>query len=114
MLNYRKALLAFDRRVWLFIAAWGLVAFAYFGVIGVLFNLYLLRLGFDVAFIGLLIGSGQLIWGAAAFPSAAIGTRIGFQRALIISMAISALGSMLILLVESVPASLQPAWLLIT
>lgn len=114
MLTYRTALSKFDRRVWLFIAAWGLVAFAYFGVIGVLLNLYLLRLGFDVAFIGLLIGSGQLIWGAAAFPSVAIGARIGLRRALTIALLLSALGGMLLLLVEAMPASLQKGWLFLS
>lgn len=114
MLTYRTAWAGFDRRVWMFLAVWGLVAFAYFGVLGVLLNLYLLRLGFGVEFIGLLIGSGQLIWGAAAFPSAVIGPRLGLRRALILALAISALGAALIVLVEALPQALQPIWLILS
>jgi MFS family permease len=112
ILTYRSVLSGFNRRVWLFTGVWGLVAFAYFGLIGVLLNLYLLRLGFGVEFIGLLIGTGQLVWGLAAFPSVTIGSRIGLRRALILALMISALGSTLLPLVETVPASLQKGWLM--
>jgi predicted MFS family arabinose efflux permease len=112
VLTYRSVLSGFDRRVWLFIVVWGLVAFAYFGLIGVLLNLYLLRLGFGIEFIGLLIGTGQLVWGLAAFPSVSIGSRLGLRRALILALMVSALGSALVTLVEGVPASLQHGWLL--
>jgi hypothetical protein len=39
----------------LWLLTWALAAFGYFGLQGVLFNLYLLRLGFGPEFIGLLI-----------------------------------------------------------
>ena len=61
-----RILFSFNRNIWLYLLAWGLVAFGYMGVQGVLLNLYLLRLGYEVEFIGLLIASGQLVWAAAA------------------------------------------------
>ena len=48
-----RILFSFNRNIWLYLLAWGLVAFGYMGVQGVLLNLYLLRLGYEVEFIGL-------------------------------------------------------------
>ena len=55
MRNYWQAIRSFNRSVWAYFAMWAVIAFAYFGFIGVLQNLYLLRLGYDVESIGLLI-----------------------------------------------------------
>ena len=49
-----------NRNFLLYMGGWAITAFAYTGVLGVLFNLYLLRLGFGAEFIGALTGSGQL------------------------------------------------------
>ncbi len=74
----------FNTSTWITMWYWALLAFAYFGLQGVLLNLYLLRLGFGLEFIGLLNGSGQLLWAAAALPSGALGRRIGLRPALIL------------------------------
>src|SRR5438034_4444007 len=70
----------FNVSVLLWLLMWALAAFGYFGLQGVLFNLYLLRLGFGPEFIGLLVGSGQLVWAVAALPSAAVSRRVGRGR----------------------------------
>jgi hypothetical protein len=59
--SYWRVVRGFNRDIWLVLVTWALVAFAYFGIQGVLLNLYLLRLGYGPKFIGLLIGSGQLL-----------------------------------------------------
>jgi MFS family permease len=112
MLAYWRTLRAFNRSILLYLAVWGLAGFAYFGILGVLLNLYLSRLGFDPEFIGVLIGSGQLIWAIFALPAGAIGARIGVRRALIIALAITSSTLALFLLVEAVPETLWRAWLL--
>ncbi|MGQ0600924.1 MAG: MFS transporter [Anaerolineales bacterium] len=109
-----RVLLSFDRSVRLFLLAWALVAFGYFGIQGVLLNLYLLRLGFDTAFIGLLISSGQVVWALAALPAGALGRRLGLRTVLMLGSALNALGLGLLLLVEAFPRDLWTGWLLVT
>jgi MFS family permease len=90
---------------------WGMAAFGYFGLQGVLFNLYLLRLGFGPEFLGLLLGAGQLLWGLAAFPAAAFGRRVGLRVALGTSYALMGITFALVLLVELLPRNLWELWL---
>ena len=58
-----------------------LIGLTYFGVVSVLLNLYLLRLGYDTQFIGLANGSTSLAFAASSIPAGAIGGRIGYSRA---------------------------------
>src|SRR5580765_7290642 len=111
MLRDWQVLFTSNRNVRLFLIVWGLIAFAYFGVQGVLLNLYLLRLGFDTPFIGSLIASGQLAWALAALPAGAIGKRVGLRAALMVGNALVALGVALVLLVERLPQSEWTVWL---
>lgn len=101
----------FTRGLVLYLVAWGLMGFGYFGIQGVIFNLYLLRLGFGPEFIGLLTGIGQLIWALCALPAAAIGRRFGVRFALIAGIALSGVANGLALLVEFFPRPLWVAWL---
>jgi predicted MFS family arabinose efflux permease len=99
------------RDIRLYMLAWGLIDFGYFGIFGVLFNLYLLRLGYGPSTIGLLVGSGQLVWGLAAIPAGLIGVRISNRRAQILGVSILAFTTMLLLYAEALPTSLQTGWL---
>lgn len=102
------------RDVRLYLFAFNSIAFAYFGILGVLFNLYLLRLGHGPEFIGLLIGGGQLVWGAAALPAAMLGARLGNRNALIAGTICSGVGIALMLLNEALPRAAQDIWLTVT
>jgi len=106
-----RVLFTFNRNIRLFLTAWALIAFAYFGIQGVLFNLYLLRLGFDTQFIGSLIASGQIVWALTALPAGTIGRRFGLRTALIIGSIISALGIGFLLIVEWFPKDAWSTWL---
>jgi MFS family permease len=99
------------RDVRLYILAWGLVGFGYFGILGVLFNLYLVRLGYGPEAIGLLVGGGQLVWGLSAIPAGLIGGRIGNRNAMILGMSIAALTIGLLLLGNGFSTSLQTVWI---
>lgn len=111
MLREWRVLFIFERDVRLFLIAWALAAFGYFGVQGVLLNLYLLRLGFDTQFIGSLIASGQLVWALAALPAGFIGRRFALRAALIAGSAMAALGTGLLLIVQALPKNEWAAWL---
>jgi MFS family permease len=78
----------------------------------VLFNLYLLRLGFDARYIGLVAGLGQLVWAAAALPAGLLSNRIGLRNSFQIGIGLFGLALALMLLVELLPRSLWEAWLL--
>ena len=93
------------------LGAWAMVAFAYFGIMGVVLNLFLLRLGFDVKFIGLLIASGQLVWALTSLPAGAIGRRIGLRNAIIWGHAAVGLGMGMLILVELLPRPLWAPWI---
>src|SRR5262245_56435164 len=107
MFDYFRAFGGLNRNVKLYVVGFGLAAFGYFGIMGVLFNLYLARLGFGAEYIGLLIGSGQLVWAILALPAGVIGMRIGLTRALVFAELLMALGFSLVLIVERLP---RPLW----
>ena len=90
---------------------WALQAFGYFGIFGVLFNIYLLRLGYGTETIGLMVGAGQLAWGIGAIPAGMIGRRVGNRDPALWGIAVIAITTVLLLLVEFVPSSWQTAWI---
>jgi MFS family permease len=111
MLAYWRVLRGFDRSLILFLAYQASVGFCYFGLLNVLLNLYLLRLGFGLEFIGLLNGAGQLVWAALALPAGAVGRRIGLKEAQVAGLLFTALGMVLLLLVEMLPRGIWAPWL---
>jgi MFS family permease len=114
MHEYWQAVRAFSPSLRRFLLSSALTALVGFGLAAVLQNLYILRLGYDARFIGLLLGVGQLVWAASALPAALISSRIGLRNGYLIGPALFGLGLALLLLVESQPASLWPAWLMVS
>jgi MFS family permease len=112
MSSYWQALRAFSPSLRRFLIGFPINVIVPFGIIAVLMNLYLLRLGFDVRFIGLMIGAGQLVWAAAAIPAGMFSIRIGLRNGIILGQVLSGLGLALILLVETQPTYLWQAWLI--
>lgn len=58
------------------------------GIYGVIFNLYILRLGFSEDFLGLILGLTSVMVGLFAIPSAIICDRVGRKNTLLLSSAI--------------------------
>lgn len=110
MRNYWFTVRAFNRSTWLYLVCWALATFTYFGLIGVLQNLYLLRLDFDAKSIGLMAGAGQLFWAIAALPSAVVSRRLGPKRAMLLAFATIGATHVMFMLVELIPASMRLAW----
>jgi MFS family permease len=100
-----------NRNFLLFMGGWAITAFAYFGVLGVLFNLFLLRLGFGADFIGVLTGSGQLAWALCALPAGLFVRRFGLRAGLVTSAVAQAVAITAMLSVEALPRAMWPAWL---
>lgn len=100
-----------NRNFLLYMGGWAVTTFAYFGIQGVLFNLYLLRLGFGPDFVGALTGSGQLAWAICALPAGAFARRFGLRAALIVGALAQAAAQFALLNVEALPREAWPAWL---
>jgi MFS family permease len=110
--EYWQAIRSFSPSLRRLLLSMSLILFTAFGLQPVLQNLYLLRLGFDVQFIGLLAGVGQVVWAAAAIPSGMLGNRIGLRNSLLLGCALFGLGLALFLLVGSVPPPQWRVWLI--
>jgi MFS family permease len=78
----------------------------------VLFNLYLLRLGYGPETVGLVNGVGLLAYAVFAFPAGVVSGWLGIRRALVIGALLSIVGFGLHPLVEFVPSQWSVAWLL--
>jgi len=103
MSNTLGVLRGFGRNTWLMLAVFGVSGFGYFGIQAVLFNLYLLRLGYDAQFIGTLIGFGQLVWAMMALPAGAFGRRFGAKPALYLWHGLHGLGFAIVLCAQFFP-----------
>jgi MFS family permease len=113
MQSYWQTVRSFNRGIWLYFMAWAMLAVAYLGFVGVLQNLYLVRLQFSIETIGAIMGAGQLVWAVAALPSAALGRRIGLKRAVMIGIAINCVAYAMFYSVEALPQSLWTPWLVV-
>jgi hypothetical protein len=73
--TYAQKLRLFNRDVRLYMVTWILAGFCFVGIYMVLFNLYLLRLGYDPEFIGLVNAAGSLAFAILSLPAGALGGR---------------------------------------
>lgn len=112
MHEYWQAMRTFSPSLRRFYLSNALILTVAFGLAAVLQNLYIVRLGFDARFIGLVLGIGQLVWAAAALPAGLVSSRIGLRHGIQLGNGLFAVGLALILLVETQPASLWRAWLI--
>jgi MFS family permease len=112
MSGYWQALRAFSPSLRRFLISFPIAVSVPFGLIAVLMNLFLLRLGFDVRFIGFLSALGQMVWAATAIPAGMLSIRIGLRNGIMLGQGLFGLGLVLILLVETQPESLWRAWLI--
>jgi hypothetical protein len=109
---YWQALRGFSPSMRRLLLAMSLVPLATFGLVPVLQNLYLLRLGYDAQFIGLLVGLGQVVWAAAALPAGMASNRIGLRNGLVTGLGLMGLGLTILLLAEAWPQPQWQAWLM--
>ena len=114
MAGYFRIIRGFSPSVRYYILANAAIGFAYFGIFTVLYNLFLLRLGYSMTLIGQINGVGQLCWALLALPASLLGRKMGLRNAQVIGGSIICLGMVLFLLVELLPDSGQVAWLYAT
>jgi len=108
LLNYVHNLRSLNRNVLLYLAATCLIGFALDGgVFAVLFNLYLLRLGFGPEFIGQVIASGMITYSITALISGSVGERFGYRVMMVIGLILMSGGGFFLPLAEFLPRNWQ-------
>lgn len=84
--TYIKTFRDFNPNLRILLISAALVGFTFFGVFSALFNIFLLRLGFDTQSIGQVNGAGWLAYALLCVPGGALSRRIGIQRVLMIGL----------------------------
>jgi MFS family permease len=111
--TYVRRLWSLDRDVRLFFFSSGAMSFTLLnGIFPVLFNLYLLRLGYGPEVIGLVNAAGLLAYAVFAFPAGMIAQRLGVRRAMVIGVATTMGCSGLLPLVEALSPGWRQPWML--
>ena len=114
MSNYIRIVRGFSPSVQAYILANAAIGFAYFGIAMVIFNLFLLRLGYGLALIGQVNGVGQLCWALMAIPASLIGRRFGLRRIMVGGSLLITFGYILFLLISRLPTDIRVTWLFAT
>jgi len=90
--NYLYTLRMFSHDVRMYLVTAALLGFSYFGIIAVLMNLYLLRLGYGPEFIGLVNGATSTAFALTSLPAGAIGRSWGNRRSVVVGISLVILG----------------------
>jgi len=109
------ALALFSRDAWLVLGSAFVMGFTIFGgIYSLLFNLYLLRLGYDLGFIGLINAAALLGWAVACLPAGTVGGWLGNRLAMVLGLGLALVGYLLVPFCELIPPGLgRSAWLLV-
>ena len=89
------------------------MSFVIDGVYNVLLNLYLLRLGYGIEFIGMANAVGLLTFASASLPAGILGTRYSNTLMMKIGGSLSAIGGLLLPQVELLPPGLRESGLVV-
>ncbi len=112
---YLATLRTFERNVWLYFTAISLIGFTVDGgIYSVVFNLFLLRLGYGPEFVGQVNSVGLLAFALCSLPAGALGGRLGNRRAMIIGLCMLMVSSLLLTFSESITLSWRGPWIFAT
>jgi len=112
--SYFQRLRLIRREAWLAMSAMATYGLVQRGVFAVVFNLYLLRLGYGPEFIGLVNGLWLLAYAAPALPAGLLARRWGNRPMVILGKTLEAVGFVLVALADLLPVPWQRGWLLAT
>ncbi|MEM7534919.1 MAG: MFS transporter [Chloroflexota bacterium] len=100
-----------DVRIYLFLSF--LIGISYLGVVTVLLNLYLLRLGYGTEFIGIVNASTALAFASFSLPAGIVGRRIGSRRVMVLGVFLLTVSTSLLPMAETLPSRFQEVGILI-
>jgi predicted MFS family arabinose efflux permease len=110
--TYLQALKGLNRDVCLFLVSVAVSGISYMGLYFLLINLYLLRLGYGLEFIGIFVSVGAFSFALFSLPAGMAGRRWGTRRCMLFGMALLALGLAMLALTALVPVAWRSAWLI--
>ena len=87
-----------------------LTAVSFYGIQMLLRSLYLLRLGFDTAYLGTYLGTGALAYMGMGIPSGTLGSRFGTRKVMLIGGFISLAGMTMLPITEMMPPTFRATW----
>ena len=103
MLTTQLSLRRFTPDTQLLLIATGIFAVSFFGIQQLLKILYLLRLGYDLSYIGIFSAAGSLAYMFMSLPSGMMGNRFSNRTVMLAGGIVTILGMALLPLVEFVP-----------
>jgi MFS family permease len=109
--GYLATLGRFRRDVWLYYAFWIGFAVYFFGIYAVIFNLYLVRLGYGPEYVGTVQGLVFLGMSIFCVPAGWLGKRFGPRRMLIASSLLFVPNTLAIASAEFVPIAWRDLWI---
>ncbi len=112
--TYLTAVRGFSRNARLFLFTLGLATLIIDGVYAVVFNLYLLRLGYDAGFVGQINSAGLLTFAIASLPAGELGKRWGSRRAMIAGLWFVFAGSLALPWAGVILPAAQTGWLFLS
>jgi MFS family permease len=107
-----ESIRGYPRDVQRLLAVSATVSFTIDGVFPVIFNLYILRLGFGPAFVGMVNSVALVVFSLSSLPAGAMGTRLGPRLTLIIGVVISMLSTLALSVTNLLPATWHAWWLI--
>ena len=111
--EYLQIVRSFNRDVRLYLLSGALVGFASSsGIYSLLLNIYLLRLGHDIGFVGFVNATGAASYALFCIPAGAMGRRWGARRMIVLGLALVAVGNAMLPFAEFVPRAWQAHWLI--
>jgi MFS family permease len=112
--TYRQAVRGFGRNARLYLVTLGLATLIIDGVYAVIFNLFLLRLGYDPAFVGRINSAGLLTFALASLPVSVLGRRWGSRRAMLAGLWVVFVAGLALPLAGLVWPAGQTVWLYVS
>ena len=112
--TYLQKLRLFSRNMRLWLVFIAVYAFCYMGIYLVLFNLYLVRLGYGPEFVGIVNSAQQFVSVAFFMPAVALGGRWGLRRTIIVGASIAVVGLALVPVAEVLSHLARAAWIVTT
>jgi MFS family permease len=110
--SYMRALRSYGRDVRFILLVSALMGFTIDGgIYPVVFNLYMLRMGFGTEFIGLVNSAGLLVFALASLPAGALGGRFGPKRMMLVGILLCLLGSATLPMADLLRAEWQRGWI---
>lgn len=111
MKAYWETIKKFNLNIWYFLISCAVHGFVFFGIYSLLLNIYLLRLGYESEFIGLVNGLGPFMLAIFSLPAGAVSRRFGSRRVMIWGYLILTISFGLLPLSEWLPEAFRAAWI---